>query len=105
MSSSPLTYAAFGSEIPPKTTQDYIAEICDEVKDLLIRKNIQYGDSALNPVRIFSRASSDEQLRVRLDDKLSRLSRGDESIENDDDVISDLIGYLVLLQVTRRKNA
>lgn len=99
------TFASFDVDVPKlKDTQDHIAEICDEIKDLLIRKNIQYGDSALNPVRIFSRASSDEQLRVRIDDKLSRLFRGDESIENDDEIINDLIGYLVLLKVTRRKN-
>lgn len=85
----------------PQEVQWQIAQTCDQIKELLIAKNIQYGNSALEPVRIFSRASTDEQLRVRLDDKLSRLARGDESIENDDDVLLDLIGYLVLLRIAR----
>ena len=43
--------------------------------DLLLAKNDAYGNSALDPVRIFSRADPIEQLNVRLDDKLSRLAR------------------------------
>lgn len=39
----------------------------------LLEKNISYGNSALEPVRIFSNASPDEAIRVRIDDKLSRL--------------------------------
>jgi hypothetical protein len=86
-------------------TQDLIAQACDGVKDLLIRKNIQYGDSAINPVRVFSKASPEEQLLVRIDDKISRLVRGDDSIEPDEEIINDLIGYLVLLKVARKKES
>ena len=60
----------------------------------LVTKNRAYGDSALNPVRVFSRASASEQLRVRLDDKLARLERGHDAGE---DTMLDLMGYLVLL--------
>ena len=77
-----------------------IAEECDEVKELLLEKNRAYGNSALEPVRVFSRASTTEQLRVRIDDKLSRLVRGSDAGE---DVELDLIGYLVLLRVARRR--
>lgn len=78
------------------STQDLIRRVCDEVKEMLVAKNIAYGDSALNPVRVFSRCSPEEQLRVRIDDKLSRLARGSAAGE---DVVNDLIGYLVLLKV------
>jgi len=78
------------------STQDLIRQVCDEVKEMLVAKNIAYGDSALNPVRVFSRCSPEEQLRVRIDDKLSRLARGSAAGE---DVVNDLIGYLVLLKV------
>ena len=84
-------------------SQDLIREVCDEIRDFLVEKNEQYGDSAINPVRIFSKASSTEQLLVRIDDKLSRISRGDDRIESDEDVIDDLIGYLILFKVARRK--
>jgi len=68
-----------------------------EVGDLLIAKNKQYGDSAFDPLRIFSKADADAGLRIRIDDKLSRLARGNDSIESDRDIILDLIGYLTLL--------
>ena len=49
-----------------------------QLRTMLIAKNQAYGDSALNPVRIFSKADPIEQLKVRLDDKLSRIARGSE---------------------------
>lgn len=76
-----------------------ITKACDEVRDLLLSKNKRYGDSALNPVRIFSKASDVDQLLVRIDDKLSRISRGAGLVASDEDVIQDLIGYLVLLKI------
>lgn len=83
------------------STQDLIRKVCDEVKEMLVKKNISYGDSALNPVRVFSRCSSEEQLKVRIDDKLSRIMRGHELNE---DTIQDLIGYLILLKVHQQLN-
>lgn len=65
-----------------------------KIADLLIEKNKAYGDSALNPVRIFSQASRIEQLNVRIDDKISRIQRGTDY--GDEDTVRDLIGYLVL---------
>ncbi len=76
-----------------------IAEECDRVKAMLLEKNAAYGNSALDPVRIFSRANPVEQLLVRIDDKLSRLARGAAAGE---DVISDLLGYLVLLRIAMK---
>ena len=67
---------------------------------LLLEKNRAYGDSAINPVRVFSSASPEEQLLVRIDDKLSRLARGSEY--PGDDTVMDLAGYLVMLLVQRR---
>lgn len=84
-------------------TQDLIREVCDETRDFLLEKNLQYGDSAINPVRIFSKANAIEQLLVRIDDKLSRIERGDDRLEKDDDVLDDLIGYFLLLKVAKRK--
>lgn len=80
-------------------TQKQITQICDNIKNLLLEKNRNYGDSALNPVRVFSKSSTLEQLYVRIDDKLSRISRGKGLLGTDEDVIDDLIGYLVLMKV------
>jgi hypothetical protein len=78
-------------------TQIDIATTCDALKELLLEKNRRYGDSALDPVRIFSRSDTLEQIRVRIDDKLSRLRN--QQHDEDEDVITDLIGYLVLFKV------
>jgi hypothetical protein len=75
---------------------------CHSIAQMLIEKNIAYGDSALDPVRIFSKADPAEQLRVRIDDKLSRLMKGTEYVGDND--IDDLIGYLVLLKIAKEKN-
>ena len=77
-----------------------ISKVCDEVEALLLEKNHAYGNSALDPVRIFSRASEVEQINVRIDDKLSRVARGSEYAGDDTEL--DLIGYLILRRVARR---
>ena len=58
--------------------QEEIRAVCTELADLLVAKNREYGNSALEPRRIFSKASPVEQLKVRLDDKLSRIATVDE---------------------------
>jgi len=82
-----------------------IAEVCDDVKTLLLEKNAKYGDSALNPARIFSKASTVEQLLVRIDDKLNRIQKGAGLLASDEDVVQDLIGYLVLLKIALAQSA
>lgn len=76
-----------------------ISGVCDDIKELLINKNRKYGNSALKPCRVFSKASAVEQLLVRIDDKLNRIMQGAGLLANDEDVINDLIGYLVLLKI------
>jgi hypothetical protein len=75
-----------------------VAVVLEEIRDLLIAKNQKYGNSALEPLGVFSQLSAKEGLLVRIDDKLKRIKNG--SLEKDDeDVINDLIGYLVLLKI------
>lgn len=78
-----------------------IERVCDEVKAMLLAKNARYGDSALSPLRIFSTADPVEQIKVRIDDKLSRLARGAGT--EWEDVVLDLLGYLVLLRVAETR--
>jgi hypothetical protein len=80
-----------------KESQRKIREKCETIKKMLLAKNKQYGDSVINPVRIFSKADSKEQVRVRIDDKVNRLLQGNDSIESDLDIYYDLVGYLILL--------
>jgi hypothetical protein len=83
-------------------TQTEICVVCDTIKELLLAKNKRYGDSALNPVRVFSKANPLEQLKVRIDDKLSRLKNAQD--DEDEDVVNDLLGYLVLYKIAQSRN-
>jgi len=87
------------SEAEAVIVRSAIGDVCGQVRDMLLEKNRAYGNSALEPLRIFSRADALEQLNVRIDDKLSRIARGRE--HGGDDTELDLIGYLVLRRVAR----
>ena len=79
-----------------------IFDTCHEIAHMLVKKNIAYGNSALDPVRVFSKAGPREQLYVRIDDKLNRLMKGTDYPGDND--IDDLIGYLVLLKIAKEKD-
>lgn len=74
-----------------------IIKECLEIAEMLIKKNVSYGDSALNPMRLFAQSDSVEQLKVRIDDKLNRI-KNSQGFAGDND-IDDLVGYLVLLRI------
>jgi hypothetical protein len=78
--------------------QKIIAE-CLEMAGMLIEKNISYGDSALSPIRIFSQADNQEQIKIRIDDKINRIKNG-KGFAGDND-IDDMIGYLILLKIAK----
>lgn len=69
--------------------------VCDDIKALLLEKNASYGNSAFEPIGIMSKGlTAEQQICVRIDDKLSRLQRGSEY--PGDDTMRDLAGYLLL---------
>lgn len=98
-----MTEAAtlYASQAPAdeSETARQISKVCDDLRNMLLLKNAKYGDSALEPSRIFSRADPIEQIRIRIDDKLKRIAnrRDDE----DEDPEWDLMGYLILLRIAR----
>jgi hypothetical protein len=84
---------ALDTEAP--TFESAVDAVLKDIKDMLMEKNQKYGNSALEPVRIFSKSDADEQIRVRIDDKLSRIRNGADN----EDPVKDLMGYLVLLKI------
>lgn len=82
-------------------TQQEIVALGQEITELLLTKNRRYGDSALHPTRIYSKADPVEQLKIRIDDKLSRIISN--QTDEDEDVDIDLIGYLYLLVIAKRR--
>lgn len=87
---------------------DYLQEVeirdqCREIENFLVKKNKSYGSSALRPVRIFSKSNAIEQIWVRLDDKLSRIKRGNMEVESLEDTIRDIAGYCILALIQLKK--
>lgn len=72
-----------------EVTDDF-QTITKSIASLLEYKNEKYGNSALEPLQIFSGKCAAGQ---RLDDKLARVKNSIELRKND---IADLMGYLIL---------
>lgn len=93
--------AEAGKTLGVRTFSTDVEHTLSQIEDMLIQKNQAYGNSALDPVRVFSKMDTKEQLLVRIDDKLSRIARG--STFPGEDTIDDLIGYLVLLKIAMKE--
>jgi len=95
-------WVSTGSDYDIDATVNRAQEILAEVGAMLLEKNKAYGDSALSPIRIFSKLEASSAIKVRIDDKLSRI-RNVGVTEDTEDSVRDLIGYLVLLLVAIEK--
>lgn len=101
---------------PKETTSDPVvtdnitihAAICDELKDLYLRKNTDYGDS-------FHKTFIEEGMamsRIRLSDKLERFKRltksGEQNVKDESvrDTLIDLANYAIMtiVEMERVKN-
>ena len=52
-------------------TRKCIIDKCEELKEILLTKNTDYGNSAMQPGGIFSHLDSAEGIKARIDDKLN----------------------------------
>ena len=80
-------------------TQQKIREIMDALKDLLLYKNQKYGDSAINPKKIFYKGDATSSIQIRLDDKIGRIESNPDSRPRVNDV-ADIVGYGALLLIS-----
>ena len=80
-------------------TQQKIHEIMGAMKDLLLYKNQKYGDSAINPKKIFYKGDSTNSILIRLDDKIGRVKANPDDTPRVNDVC-DIIGYCTLLLIS-----
>lgn len=80
-------------------TQQKIKDILSGMTDLLLYKNRKYGDSAINPKKIFYKGDSTNSILIRLDDKIGRVMSNTEEKPRVNDV-ADIIGYCTLLLVS-----
>ena len=80
-------------------TQQKITELTEAIRDLLLYKNEKYGDSAINPKKIFYKGDARNAILIRLDDKLSRITANTDDSPRVNDV-ADIIGYCTLLLIS-----
>ena len=81
-------------------SKEKIQKVSRKVYEMLAKKNDAYGNSALEPINIFSKGNAVDSLCARIDDKLARIkNRGlDDATE---DTLFDLCGYLILLIIAK----
>lgn len=92
-----------GDESTPTTmAKDKIKEVSGKVYRMLAEKNDAYGNSALEPINIFSKGNAVDSLCARIDDKLARIKNRGMS-DATEDTLFDLCGYLILLIIAKEK--
>ena len=81
-------------------TRNKIKSKCKKLEDLLLSKNAKYGNSALEPLNVFSGANAVAGIKMRIDDKLKRIKNAGLCDETED-TLQDLAGYLILLMIAK----
>lgn len=89
-----------------------IFNVCQNLAELLIAKNRDYGDSAFKSPPLAPCLSASAAILVRMGDKIERLETLARKLANDDaiavasetveDTIADLAGYCVLLLIAMK---
>lgn len=86
-----------------KDSKQRIKQVTDRVCKMLQEKNDAYGNSALEPINVFSKGNASDSLRARIDDKLARIKNRGINDETED-TLFDLCGYLVLLILSEEQS-
>ena len=85
---------------PPKAESPVdTKQVLDSLFEFLSAKNKNYGNSALEPIGIFSKGGAEDGILRRMDDKLNRIKNSDVLRKND---IVDLMGYLAILCINKK---
>lgn len=101
-------------ETVSRTTKDDISDLCDLLKQALIDKNTDYGDSALTEPLFTYGVSTEQAIAVRFGDKIKRLENlcsGYEinyeyrKVKNEtiNDTLLDVAGYALLWLIARAR--
>ena len=81
-------------------TRNKIKSKCKDLEELLLSKNAKYGNSALEPLNVFSQANAVAGIKMRIDDKLKRIKNAG-LVDATEDTLQDLAGYLILLMIAK----
>jgi len=86
------------------STKNNIKRKCNELMELLLYKNEKYGNSALEPLQIFSKAGPVAGLKMQIDHKLKRIMNAG-LVDATEDTLQDLAGYLILLMIAKENES
>lgn len=81
-------------------TRNKIKQKCKDLEALLLQKNAKYGNSALEPLNVFSEAGAVAGIKMRIDDKLKRIKNAG-LVDATEDTLQDLAGYMILLMIAK----
>ena len=84
-----------------ESTTELIIKVCDELKNMLLEKNMMYGDSVHQTGPLFD-VDPIFGIQSRINDKLRRIQNSGITPDTEDS-IADLIGYLVHLKIAMYK--
>jgi len=82
------------------STESKIKKRCKDLEELLLMKNSKYGNSALEPLNVFSEAGAVAGIKMCIDDKLKRIKNAG-LVDATEDTLQDLAGYLILLMIAK----
>ena len=83
--------------------EDLINEELDGIRDLIHRKNRDYGNSLQESFIVFGSGNDPMAgIKARIDDKLNRI-RTVGVCDNTMDTIDDLVGYLIHLKIMHKR--
>ncbi len=93
---------------PAERSQDNISEVVERLREMLISKNQNYGNSAFTPPVLCPKMDPEQALLVRMSDKVARLAslasgEKDRVGESMEDTLYDLAGYCILAIIAMRK--
>lgn len=81
-------------------TREAIAKVCDDLRNVLLKKNEGYGNSSMIAPLFLPNQSPKSSVLIRMSDKVNRLrslaEQGKIGSESFDDTVLDLAGYCVL---------
>jgi len=69
----------------------------ESIRTGMLRHHAKWGSSIFQPVTILSSVSAEDAIRLRIDDRLRKLSQC-RSEDEERELIDDLIGYLINLR-------
>lgn len=94
--------------VDDKRPRDVIERICFQLKELLLKKNADYGSAAFRTPYLNPNGTAEEAILTRLSDKYERLhnvlAKDAQVKELPEETIIDIAGYCVLFLANRELN-